>query len=438
MTAAQSAFALVRPEPQQAFPFAEEGSTLALALPPADVTIWIGRSDVRRPGFFAVDFAMRDDPRYGRLLELASKRRACAMTTWAGLVMLAGYLVRCECRGLAAAAGRPVSPRQVLAFWGLTEESLPEFLRSIDIAVSAAFLQYVDLSAPTAEQEYSAQCDDGRARPSAAARGRARTRAAVRGPGQTDVDVVVVDGQTDDDVDVACESVKSKSGGIEPPSGVAALPRQRTPAVDELPRPTTTTREGARPFDDDDAARIESSGQPAVSSAGRRLLPGEGRGACSAGEFRPRAGGELPRSPAVSSAGGRPAPVSSGRPAGAVSSARVPPAGGVRAFDATDGVRDERPAGAPVIRTGNGTEIPVHDSARAAAVIAERLIRHREAKSQTVYPRNPMDFQDLHRAVKTAIARGNLNELTDVLNATSEWADDGRGFRTALREGGFL
>lgn len=49
-----------------------------------------------------------------------------------------------------------------------------------------------------------------------------------------------------------------------------------------------------------------------------------------------------------------------------------------------------------------------------------------------------MDFQDLHRAVKTAIARGNLNELTDVLNATSEWADDGRGFRTALREGGFL
>lgn len=422
MTAAQSAFALVRPEPQQAFPFAEEGSTLALALPPADVAMWIGRSDVRRPGFFAVDFATRDDPRYGRLFELAGEKRACALTTWAGLVMVAGYLVRCECRGLAAAGGRPVSPRQILAFWGLTEDSLPELHRAIDLAMRSAFLQYVDLSAPAAEQEYSTQCDAARARPPTAARGRARTRAAVRGPRQTDVDVVVVDGQTDDDVDGACESVKpvkSTTGRIESPPGVASRPRDATAGVDERPRQATTTTScaGQRLDDDDD-------------------VPRDGRGA---GASRPRTGGEFPRSPAVSSAGNGPAPVSSGGPRGTVSSVQTrPPASGNRQSEAIDPVRDARPAGGSVMRTGNGTEIPVHDPARAAAVIAERLIKHREARGQAAYPRNTMDLQDLHRAVKAAIGRGNLNELTELLNEVSAWADDGRGFRMALRNEGFL
>ena len=76
--------------------------------------------------------------------------------------------------------------------------------------------------------------------------------------------------------------------------------------------------------------------------------------------------------------------------------------------------------------------------ATLAAAITEQLRRSRAERGHAVYPRTSADVSDVQRACRAAIARQRVDELVEVLNQAAGWADDGRGFRKALRDEGFL
>jgi hypothetical protein len=87
--------------------------------------------------------------------------------------------------------------------------------------------------------------------------------------------------------------------------------------------------------------------------------------------------------------------------------------------------------------TPHGMEIPANVH-RATAVIGEWLLAWRRVNRKSHYPKSTRDFQDLARAINAAWERGTERELVDLLAEIREWADKGSGFRTALRDAGFL
>ena len=90
------------------------------------------------------------------------------------------------------------------------------------------------------------------------------------------------------------------------------------------------------------------------------------------------------------------------------------------------------------IRLKCGLRVPKNDPEAAYTAIGEWLTEVRKGKHLPPYPLNSADEKDLVRAVCWAVKNGTMGELLDVLHKTAGWADDGSGFKKALREAGIL
>lgn len=80
-------------EAQLVFPWALEGSTRTLAIPPGDAVRWRLRMDIRRPRVVVLDTNWITDPRYRRLREAARAEGAKFMLVWACIAAMAYELV---------------------------------------------------------------------------------------------------------------------------------------------------------------------------------------------------------------------------------------------------------------------------------------------------------------------------------------------------------
>ena len=71
-------------------------------------------------------------------------------------------------------------------------------------------------------------------------------------------------------------------------------------------------------------------------------------------------------------------------------------------------------------------------------MIGEWLLAWRRVNRKEHYPKSLRDFRDLATAVNAAWERGEERKLVGLLAEIRQWADKGSGFRTALRDAGYL
>jgi hypothetical protein len=75
---------------------------------------------------------------------------------------------------------------------------------------------------------------------------------------------------------------------------------------------------------------------------------------------------------------------------------------------------------------------------RGARALAAKLRSWRPETGRSEYPANDKDRRDLRLAARCAVRLRKVGELLVVLRETAKWADNGGGFRNALRKAGFL
>lgn len=142
-------------DPQAVFPWVDPGNTRALGLPVADLVLWQGRADIKRPGYMAVRFAMTGDPRYRPFLDGCCSRGLAAEYGLACLWMTAGYLLTLEAPGLLAHDGRVLTTAHVRDFWRIGRESAEWFDRAVAEGLRAGWLTLVDISDQSVRNAYA-------------------------------------------------------------------------------------------------------------------------------------------------------------------------------------------------------------------------------------------------------------------------------------------
>lgn len=92
----------------------------------------------------------------------------------------------------------------------------------------------------------------------------------------------------------------------------------------------------------------------------------------------------------------------------------------------------KRPDGSPPIYGSN-------DDPQAAFELLGKVIADRRRElGKSVYPATSADYRDLRHAVKSACEMGKLAELVEELKGVTGWANNGAGFKDAMRKAGFL
>lgn len=118
---------------------------MALAIPPEDLEDWNGRADVTvNPGFFAVRYKMRDDPRYGAMMRLASEAGIPSLYLLGVLWAVSGMALKQRRPGLLAARPDAISLVELLRFWGAIGDDHRLVSRAVQILVSSRLLVLVD------------------------------------------------------------------------------------------------------------------------------------------------------------------------------------------------------------------------------------------------------------------------------------------------------
>ncbi len=136
-------------DPQNMFPWMEEGTRMALAIPDCDLAFWRGRKDVyANPAFFAVRFEMMASPRYNILKKKLRKAGLPAEYGLAALWLAIGYAMKAEPPGILAHRGEPIHPEQILDFWHLPSDDVGPFARALDICRDAGWLVLRELRTP--------------------------------------------------------------------------------------------------------------------------------------------------------------------------------------------------------------------------------------------------------------------------------------------------
>jgi hypothetical protein len=138
---------------------------LALAVWAEDIDSWRGRkTEIKHPGYVALRFAIRDDPRYSDLAEYCEE---AGLTEEYGILVLPpaiGYSLKLPVPGLFAHTGAPVTSAQICRFWGWRRTSAANIEKALRSAVKARFLTLVD---PSSAELPSFAASHGRTRPDA-------------------------------------------------------------------------------------------------------------------------------------------------------------------------------------------------------------------------------------------------------------------------------
>ncbi|MCG8406711.1 MAG: hypothetical protein MI923_16065 [Phycisphaerales bacterium] len=140
------------------------GNTEAIAIPLEDIPRWRGTRDNRviRPGYLAVRFDLRDDPRYSVLLETAHNRGVLGEYAVMALVMIAGYSLTLQCPGILAHEGKPMRTAQILSFWHFEHVGIDQLNKAISLLLDTGWLTRCD---PNETELVTAYCENFGRRP---------------------------------------------------------------------------------------------------------------------------------------------------------------------------------------------------------------------------------------------------------------------------------
>ena len=129
---------------QRVMPWAEDGASVVLAIPPGDLLRWRVRGDIRRPRWVALDTDWLADPRYQRLRDLvAVDGREIFEAVWLAVAFIAYELtLNADAVGLGVVGVR--YPELAARRWHLLEGARVRCERAAAFAVRAGVFVAVD------------------------------------------------------------------------------------------------------------------------------------------------------------------------------------------------------------------------------------------------------------------------------------------------------
>jgi len=398
---------ITRPDAQELFGFMDPQRSIALAIPERDLAMWRGRKDVvRSPGFFAVRYAIRDDPRYGELIQAVERRRLIAGYALTVLWQVAGYAIQAPTPGLLAIDDRPIRPDQVLGFWRIPVDELDAFAGAIQCLVESGWLRQIDTSDNLVLNTYG----HDRARTRTYGPDRARDRDNTSRTGAS-VDVDGTNERRQTEQNEQNDTIRARGRGA---------PKQRPLGGSEAA--TTETNESALQRWDDVRSRDGRTRRQAVAVNDGPPAAARPQASGRDAQGRPLGGSEAAHERALERwdedgwvhtvvPGRHSYPLSSTEPYRVVSSA------------------DQF-----------WRNVPTTHAPHAVAIVSATLRAFRASAGKSPYPApdNPTDNLQLGEAVHAATRARRMPELLTVLRAACERARSGAYVATALRRQGFL